>query len=75
LCTKIKRLINVVIASGIIPAVAYAFADVETAAAVVAGEQKGTYYGRYGNPTTGGVFSIKTDTKGVPPTDFLKQII
>jgi methionine-gamma-lyase len=41
-----------VIASGIIPAVAYAFADVETAAAVVAGEREGIYYGRYGNPTT-----------------------
>lgn len=40
------------IATGIIPAVAYAFPDVDTAAAVVSGEKDGTYYGRYGNPTT-----------------------
>ncbi|CAN7761217.1 PLP-dependent aspartate aminotransferase family protein [Paenibacillus sp. LjRoot153] len=37
---------------GIIPAVAYAFPDLETAAAIVAGDREGTYYGRYGNPTT-----------------------
>jgi methionine-gamma-lyase len=41
-----------VIATGLTPAVAYAFPDVDTAAAVVAGEKSGTYYGRYGNPTT-----------------------
>jgi methionine-gamma-lyase len=40
------------IATGIIPAVAYAFHDVDTAAEVVSGEREGTYYGRYGNPTT-----------------------
>jgi methionine-gamma-lyase len=39
------------ISQSIIPAVAYAFPDVETAAAVVSGEQPGIYYGRYGNPT------------------------
>lgn len=36
----------------IVPAVAYAFPDTDTAAAVVAGQAEGTYYGRYGNPTT-----------------------
>lgn len=36
----------------VVPAVAYAFPDAETAAAVVAGKMDGTYYGRYGNPTT-----------------------
>lgn len=35
----------------VVPAVAYAFPDAEAAAACVAGETKGTYYGRYGNPT------------------------
>ncbi|MFD0679470.1 MULTISPECIES: trans-sulfuration enzyme family protein [unclassified Paenibacillus] len=40
------------ISQSIIPAVAYAFPDTETAAAVVAGSKEGTYYGRYGNPTT-----------------------
>lgn len=40
------------ISQSIVPAVAYAFPDTETAAAVVAGRQEGTYYGRYGNPTT-----------------------
>ncbi|MEC1523865.1 PLP-dependent aspartate aminotransferase family protein [Neobacillus niacini] len=40
------------ISQAVIPAVAYAFPDVETAAAVVAGEKEGIYYGRYGNPTT-----------------------
>ena len=35
----------------IVPAVAYAFPSAEAAAAVVAGEQEGFYYGRYGNPT------------------------
>ncbi|MEI7028267.1 trans-sulfuration enzyme family protein [Paenibacillus sp. y28] len=40
------------ISQPIVPAVAYAFADAESAAATVAGERAGTYYGRYGNPTT-----------------------
>lgn len=40
------------VAPAIIPAVAYAFPDSDTAAAVVAGEKEGVYYGRYGNPTT-----------------------
>lgn len=40
------------ISQAIIPAVAYAFPDTETAAQVVAGVKNGTYYGRYGNPTT-----------------------
>jgi len=40
------------ISQPIVPAVAYAFPDTETAAAVVAGDKEGTYYGRYGNPTT-----------------------
>ncbi|WP_062108527.1 trans-sulfuration enzyme family protein [Bacillus niameyensis] len=35
----------------IVPAVAYAFPDAESAAAVVSGETPGVYYGRYGNPT------------------------
>ncbi|OCA87828.1 methionine gamma-lyase [Bacillus sp. FJAT-27225] len=35
----------------IVPAVAYSFPDVESAAAVVSGEMNGEYYGRYGNPT------------------------
>ncbi|QQE74294.1 aminotransferase class I/II-fold pyridoxal phosphate-dependent enzyme [Brevibacillus composti] len=39
------------VASAVVPAVAYAFTDVDAAAAVVAGEREGTYYGRYGNPT------------------------
>lgn len=39
------------ISPSIVPAVAYAFPDVETAANVVAGEEEGVYYGRYGNPT------------------------
>ncbi|KQL43656.1 methionine gamma-lyase [Brevibacillus choshinensis] len=39
------------ISQSVIPAVAYAFPDVETAAAVVSGEKPGIYYGRYGNPT------------------------
>lgn len=39
------------ISSSITPAVAYAFPDIETAAAVVSGEEPGVYYGRYGNPT------------------------
>ncbi|WP_445487818.1 trans-sulfuration enzyme family protein [Niallia sp. 03133] len=41
------------ISSSITPAVAYAFPDVQTAAAVVAGEEEGIFYGRYGNPTLG----------------------
>lgn len=40
------------ISQSIVPAVAYAFPDTETAAAVVAGEAEGVYYGRYGNPTS-----------------------
>jgi methionine-gamma-lyase len=40
------------VAPAIIPAVAYAFPDSDTAAAVVAGKKEGVYYGRYGNPTT-----------------------
>ncbi|ASA22472.1 trans-sulfuration enzyme family protein [Paenibacillus donghaensis] len=40
------------ISQSIIPAVAYAFPDTETAAAVVCGEAEGVYYGRYGNPTS-----------------------
>ncbi|MDT3427197.1 methionine-gamma-lyase [Paenibacillus forsythiae] len=40
------------ISQTIVPAVAYAFPDSETAAAVVAGEEEGVYYGRYGNPTS-----------------------
>lgn len=36
----------------IVPAVAYSFDTVEEAVAVVNGEKKGDYYGRYGNPTT-----------------------
>jgi len=39
------------ISQSIVPAVAYAFPDAETAATVVAGETEGVYYGRYGNPT------------------------
>lgn len=35
----------------IIPAVAYAFPDSDTAAKVVSGIKEGVYYGRYGNPT------------------------
>ncbi|MRN56901.1 trans-sulfuration enzyme family protein [Paenibacillus monticola] len=40
------------VSQAIVPAVAYAFPDTDTAAAVVAGHIEGTYYGRYGNPTT-----------------------
>ncbi|WP_054941249.1 trans-sulfuration enzyme family protein [Paenibacillus ihuae] len=40
------------ISQSVIPAVAYAFPDAETAASVVAGEAEGVYYGRYGNPTS-----------------------
>ncbi|WP_141430774.1 PLP-dependent aspartate aminotransferase family protein [Bacillus sp. 03113] len=39
------------ISQSIVPAVAYAFPDAETAAAVVSGEEEGVFYGRYGNPT------------------------
>ncbi|MBD2845390.1 PLP-dependent transferase [Paenibacillus sp. IB182496] len=39
------------ISQTVVPAVAYAFADAESAAACVSGERQGTYYGRYGNPT------------------------
>lgn len=40
------------ISQSITPAVAYAFEDADEAVAVVTGEKEGTYYGRYGNPTT-----------------------
>lgn len=39
------------VAPAVVPAVAYAFPTVESAAACVKGEQAGIYYGRYGNPT------------------------
>lgn len=39
------------VAQAIIPAVAYSFADCNTAMEVVSGKQEGTYYGRYGNET------------------------
>jgi methionine-gamma-lyase len=39
------------VATPVVPAVAYAFPNVEAASACVSGEQEGTYYGRYGNPT------------------------
>nr|WP_078550790.1 PLP-dependent aspartate aminotransferase family protein [Litchfieldia alkalitelluris] len=39
------------ISHSIVPAVAYAFPNVESAAEVVSGKVDGTYYGRYGNPT------------------------
>ncbi len=41
-----------VISQSVTPAVAYSFPNAETAAGVVLGEIEGTYYGRYGNPTT-----------------------
>lgn len=40
------------VSPSIVPAVAYAFPDVESAAACVSGGIPGTHYGRYGNPTT-----------------------
>ncbi|MGG3572426.1 aminotransferase class I/II-fold pyridoxal phosphate-dependent enzyme [Bacillus gobiensis] len=39
------------ISQSVVPAVAYAFPDAETAAEVVSDGAKGVYYGRYGNPT------------------------
>lgn len=39
------------IVPSITPAVAYSFATAEEAASVVAGNEEGIYYGRYGNPT------------------------
>lgn len=39
------------VTAAVVPAVAYAFPDADSAAACVAGERGGTYYGRYGNPT------------------------
>ncbi|SHT40751.1 cystathionine gamma-synthase [Mycobacteroides abscessus subsp. abscessus] len=39
------------ISHSIVPAVAYAFPSVESAADVVSGNVEGFYYGRYGNPT------------------------
>ncbi|HLR52423.1 MAG TPA: aminotransferase class I/II-fold pyridoxal phosphate-dependent enzyme [Candidatus Avamphibacillus sp.] len=41
-----------VVSEPIVPAVAYSFSNAEEAARVVSGEEKGVYYGRYGNPTT-----------------------
>ena len=41
-----------VVSQSITPAVAYSFPSAEDAAAVVSGQMEGTYYGRYGNPTT-----------------------
>lgn len=40
------------ISQPIVPAVAYSFKDATTAVDVVTGRADGTYYGRYGNPTT-----------------------
>lgn len=40
------------ISQPVVPAVAYHFQDADEAASVVSGESEGTYYGRYGNPTT-----------------------
>src|SRR5690625_661835 len=40
------------ISQPIVPAVAYSFSDAGAAVDVVTGEKEGTYYGRYGNPTT-----------------------
>lgn len=40
------------VSQAIVPAVAYSFNNADEAAAVVSGEVEGTYYGRYGNPTT-----------------------
>lgn len=39
------------ISESIVPAVAYAFPNLESAVEVVSGKTEGTYYGRYGNPT------------------------
>ncbi|WP_449598815.1 trans-sulfuration enzyme family protein [Niallia sp. Marseille-Q9988] len=39
------------ISNSIIPAVAYAFPNIETATAAVVGDIPNVYYGRYGNPT------------------------
>lgn len=40
------------IVTKIIPAVGYSFPDIDSAIGTVSGEIKGTYYGRYGNPTS-----------------------
>jgi len=40
------------ISQPIVPAVAYSFTDASAAVDVVTGQREGTYYGRYGNPTT-----------------------
>lgn len=40
------------ISQSVVPAVAYHFQNADEAASVVSGESDGTYYGRYGNPTT-----------------------
>ncbi|HLS20673.1 MAG TPA: aminotransferase class I/II-fold pyridoxal phosphate-dependent enzyme [Bacillota bacterium] len=40
------------ISQPIVPAVAYSFPDANSAVDVVTGKTDGTYYGRYGNPTT-----------------------
>src|SRR5699024_4222596 len=51
-CEQSPEKENRAISQPIIPAVAYAFESANEAAAVVTGEKEGTYYGRYGNPTT-----------------------
>lgn len=43
---------NRAISQPIIPAVAYAFANAEEAVQVVNGEAEGSFYGRFGNPTS-----------------------
>lgn len=50
--TKKKHKTNGPIVTGLIPAVAYVFEDVETAIAAVSGELERPFYGRYENPTT-----------------------
>src|SRR5690625_4423788 len=40
------------ISQSVIPAVAYSFPNADAAVDVVSGRKEGTYYGRYGNPTT-----------------------
>ncbi|KAB7708308.1 aminotransferase class I/II-fold pyridoxal phosphate-dependent enzyme [Bacillus aerolatus] len=42
---------NGAVAQAIVPAVAYSFADCDTAIDVVSGKKEGIYYGRYGNST------------------------
>lgn len=40
------------ISQPVIPAVAYSFPDADAAVDIVSGKKTGTYYGRFGNPTT-----------------------